>query len=99
MPPKRTKRGSPDAEVLPQEMERNRDPLTQIEQEESNEGASEEQKELSSQEFEKWKLEQEFMLKAKELELKVLQFRAEQETKQREKLSNRPDKLSGNKDN
>ena len=78
-PPKCIKRGSREAEVLPQEMEGNGDPSTKLEQEqeEFDEGASEEQKELSSQDFEKWKLEWEF-------KFKELQLRAEEETKQRE---------------
>ena len=41
MSPKRSQKGSCEAESLPQEMEGNGDPLTPMEQEEIDEGASE----------------------------------------------------------
>ena len=49
-------------------MDGNGDPLIPMKQEEIDEGASERQRDLTSQDLEKWKLQQEFKLR--ELEIK-----------------------------
>ena len=71
MPPKRSKSSVMEAQVEPQSAEENGNP--QIQRDEETEEpvliASEGENIQSSKDFEKWKLEQEFKLKEKELEI------------------------------
>ena len=62
-------------------MDRNGDPVAPVEEEETDENASEKQGFPSSQDSEKWKLEQEFHLREKELEIRE-KARAEEKAKE-----------------